>query len=172
MNYLSVDQHGVIHRIHPEKNGQFTLPVGHTLIEGAIDPTTNAPFVLEEELNPNMLDISIHDWDDVNKCLVLSSHKVNLKRQTDQREFGEHLIKEIIDMMGARNLDLIQSNQVIDISSLAQDNAGVKLLVETGALATASMVCSQLKIKYPLHADIYDYLIADINMFLSGNGWL
>lgn len=161
MIYIISDFSGNLYRLDSDlRTGQITAPENCNIIGE------------ETEVNPNGLDIECCDWDSVNLVIVPNQHKINLRRQNQQREFGEHLIKEIIDMMGSRNLDLINSGTQINIVSLASDNAGVKLLVETGGLSTAVALCGQLKIKYPLYADIYDYLILDINTYLSGKGWL
>ena len=97
--------------------------------------------------------------------------ETNLERQKAQREFGLYLVPELIDMIGERNLTLIQNGQTVNITAIASDNSGIKLLIETGALSTARAICSQLKAKYPLHADIYDHVIDDITEFLNEKGY-
>lgn len=92
-------------------------------------------------------------------------------KQRDQRIFGEELVPHIIDMIGERNLTLLKGGSIINISGLASDNAAVKLLIETGALATASLICQSLRLKYVTHVDIYDYATTKISDFLLKNGY-
>lgn len=100
---------------------------------------------------------------------IQSEH--NLAQQTAQREFGQYLIPEMIDLMGERNLTLGQNGTTINMIAIASDNSSVKLLVETGALKTARSICLQLKVKYATHSDIYDHVIEDITEFLVQNGY-
>lgn len=95
----------------------------------------------------------------------------NFIRQRDQREWGGQRIATFIDKMGQRNLELISQGSAVNISSLATDNLGLKTLIETGALSTARDLCTQLKVKYPTHEDIYQYAIDSITEFLIERGY-
>lgn len=131
------------------------------------DVNTDADFI---EITPEDYATLISGIDLTSYNLAIQSEH-NLAQQTAQREFGLYLIPEMIDLMGERNLTLSQNGSTINIISLASDNSSVKLLIETGALKTARSICSQLKLKYTTHADIYDHVIEDITEFLAMNGY-
>jgi hypothetical protein len=94
------------------------------------------------------------------------------QRQERGREFGESIIKEFIDAMGTRNLDLSKAGSTVNILAVAQDNASIKLLIETGALKTARDMTLLLKQKYPSHVDLYDWAYNILNNFLTESGYL
>jgi hypothetical protein len=96
----------------------------------------------------------------------------NLERQTTQREYGEVKIKELIDKMGERNLQLSQDGVAVNIGALATDNLGLKVLVETGALTTACGLAGQLKSKYPTHSDIYEDMVEEVMNWLTAMGYV
>jgi hypothetical protein len=127
--------------LNPEKHG--LLPDGYpwqvsmTEFDGAIEISE-----IDYELLINSFDLTAFN-DEMQRV-------TNLDRQKTQREFGLYLVPELIDMMGERNLTLLQNGETINITAIASDNAGIKLLIETGALSTARAICSQLKLKYPL----------------------
>lgn len=135
------------------------------------------PWLIFYQETSGAIEISEQDYDallasiDLTQYNSIVQQERNLERQKAQREFGEYLIPELIDMMGERNLTLIQNGAIVNIPAIASDNAGIKLLIETGALSTARSVCTQLKLKYPSHADIYDHVIEDITEFLSRRGF-
>lgn len=143
---------------HPVMPDAYPWTVSYVEEEGAIQIN---------EIDYELL-ISSIDMTDYNRAIQLEH---NDERQRSQREFGEYLVPELIDMMGSRNLTLIQDGTPVNISTLASDNAGIKLLIETGALSTARSAAMYYKTKYPYHADIYDHVIEDITEFLMEKGY-
>lgn len=143
---------------HPLLPDGYPWQVSMAYFEGSIEISE-----IDYELLINSFDLSAYNTE--------MQIATNLDRQKTQREFGLYLVPELIDMMGERNLTLIQNGQTVNITAIASDNAGIKLLIETGALSTAIAICSQLKLKYPLHADIYDRVIEDITEFLNEKGY-
>lgn len=97
-------------------------------------------------------------WDDEYK--ILSTQQL-------KREFGQQHIGSLIDKMGERNQVLINSGATVNIIAIASDNAGLKLLIETGALGNAISLCGMLKLKYPTHKDIYEGTVTEFNRFLQ-----
>lgn len=148
--------------MNPEKNpllpDGYPWQVSMTYFEGSIEISE-----IDYELLINSFDLTAYNTE--------MQIATNLDRQRTQREFGLYLVPELIDMMGERNLTLIQNGQTVNITAIASDNAGIKLLIETGALSTARAICTQLKLKYPLHADIYDHVVEDITEFLTEKGY-
>lgn len=148
--------------MNPEKHellpDGYPWQVSMTYFEGSIEISE-----IDYELLINSFDLTAYNTE--------MQIATNLDRQKTQREFGLYLVPELIDMMGERNLTLIQNGTSVNIPAIASDNAGIKLLIETGALSTARSICTQLKVKYPTHADIYDYVIEDITEFLTGRGF-
>lgn len=91
--------------------------------------------------------------------------------QVNKRTFGQTIINTLIDAMGVRNQKLLDSGTPINVTAIAADNSGVKLLIETGALGTAITLCSQLRVKYPTHADIYNTTINTLTTFLQEHNY-
>lgn len=143
---------------HPFMPEDFPWIVSSAFLDGAIEIT-------QQDLDAliSSIDLTIYNQE--------IQKEQNLKRQQAQREFGELLIPQLIDSMGERNLTLIQNGTSVDIAALAQDNAGIKLLIETGALSTARYVCSLLRAKYPTHDDIYGFVMDEITSFLISKGY-
>lgn len=135
------------------------------------------PWCVSYAFDAEAIEISEIDYELIISSIDLSEYyraiqiEQNQERQKSQREFGQYLVPELIDLMGARNLTLIQDGISINISSIASDNAGIKLLIETGALSTARQVANYYKIKYPHHEDIYTHVIDDITNFLMEKGY-
>jgi len=143
---------------HPDMPDTYPWVVSNSFIDDGI------------EISEIDLEVLISSIDLTNYHQSIQKEQ-NLERQKNQREFGEYLVPELIDLMGERNLTLIQNGTPVSITSLAQDNASVKLLIETGALATARSICGVLKAKYPNHSDIYDHVIVDITEFLQATAY-
>lgn len=143
------------HRLMPDN---YPWEVSDVHIEGFIE--------IENQSYHNL--VNSIDLSSYNKAL---QEEQNLARQTNQREFGATLIPSLIDSMGERNLTLSQNGTTTNTSQLASDNAGIKLLIETGALGTARTACSYLRNKYPLYSDIYNNVIIDITQFLIERGY-
>lgn len=122
-------------------------------------------FTSEEDFNSY---VNSFDLSEYNSAILSEENAI---RQNVQRLFGEEISPLLIDKMGARNLDLIAKGISVNITSLASDNSSVKLLIETGALGTATSIMGNLKIKYPDHADLYEWALTEINAFLFSRGY-
>jgi hypothetical protein len=92
-------------------------------------------------------------------------------QQTAQRQFGQKLLPDLIDRMGARNLQLTRDLGNIDVASIAGQMASIKLLLETGALKTARSICVAILPLFPQHEDILEYGANKITEFLQLNGF-
>lgn len=154
MFYLPQSSNPNKHALMPD---YYPWQVSHLFINGFIE-------ISQEELS-QLMDM------DISAYAAAIAYEKNLERQRAQREFGLYLVPELIDLMGARNLSLIQAGVSVNIPAIASDNASIKLLIETGALSTARSICTQLKRKYPYHVEIYDHVIEDITEFLTENGY-
>jgi hypothetical protein len=88
-----------------------------------------------------------------------------------QRQFGQKMVLNAVDRIGARNLLLINNGVPIDIPALLTQMMPVKILLETGALKTARGALVQIKQILPTHADILDGAIVNITQFLVTNGY-
>lgn len=100
------------------------------------------------------------------------SEEASVERQNSQRVFGQELATILIDKMGARNIDLSKAGISANVISLAQNNAAIKLLIETGALTTALGAIAQVRSDYPNHEDIYEWAYNSIYEFLTSRGYL
>ena len=154
MFYLPQSHNPDKHELMP---GEYPWQISHTPVEGFIE-------ISESDLN-NLLSIDISAYQDA------VAYAKNLEQQTEQRVFGQYLIPEMVDLMGAKNLTLAQKGVPINMNQLAADNSSIKLLIETGALKTARSLCYLLKAKYPYHASVYDHVIEDITGFLTEKGY-
>lgn len=92
-------------------------------------------------------------------------------QQSAQRKFGQQLIVEAIDLIGARNLKLHEENIPADVALLASQMASIKLLLEGGALKTSKTLCAAISPLFPLHSDILSVIISKIDNFLINNNW-
>jgi hypothetical protein len=109
---------------------------------------------------------------------VLNGNKLEIPQNLGHREifeidlnrrkskFGLELAQNAVDRMGARNKILNKTGS--QVSALLNSLLVVKSLMETGALGTARGMCSQLKAPYSEYADIFDFVIEQINWF-EGN---
>jgi len=107
----------------------------------------------------------------VNPNSSLSVEELELRQQTTQRLFGASLLPLAVDKIGARNLKLARENTPADVTALAGQMASIKLLLEGGALKTARTICLAIKPSFPLHADVLQEVVDEINAFLIANGW-
>ncbi len=111
---------------------------------------------------------------------VMNGNKLEIPEGSSDREafeeelndrkciFGTKLAKISVNKIGARN-KILNKNGTQVITLLTQ-LLGVKSLMETGALGTARSSCSQLKVVYTEYADIFQYVIDEINLFEQANG--
>jgi hypothetical protein len=137
---------------HPMMQVEYPWKVSNTFIAGYTEVTQAE---LDELL---LIDCSAYLAD-----ISISPAK---KIQIANRKFGQSIVNEVIDMMGEKNHELEISGVIVDMVGLATDNAGIKLLLETGAVGTAAGLSSMLKVKYPEHASVYDYLITKVQAYL------
>lgn len=82
-------------------------------------------------------------------------------------EFGIKLAKKCTNKIGARNKILNKTGDQVIV--LLNTLLGVRFLLEGGALGTARASCVQLKIGYTEYADIFQYVIDEINTFEQNN---
>jgi len=94
-----------------------------------------------------------------------------LSQQNHQRQFGEQLSKELVDLVGARNLELSFSGNTPNVSGMLTALGGVLSLMQTGALKTARTIIAAYAPSFPLHSDIMAEAIQKITAFLQTNGW-
>jgi hypothetical protein len=104
-------------------------------------------------------------WDELNKEQML-------RQQEEQRLFGKKLAEKIIDLIGGRNLYLKSKGVDVNVSTMASDNASLRMMAESGILKTILVFVGSIKSKYPDHSDIYDLACEDITNFLKERGWL
>jgi len=123
-----------------------------------------------EELDASLIGLDLASQQMLRE--IWSSEYQILETQKQKREFGQSKIDALIDKMGERNQQLINSGVAVNVIAIASDNAGLKLLIETGALANAVSLCGLLKYKYPTHKDIYEETVKEFSDYLSSKGWL
>ena len=111
---------------------------------------------------------------------VLSGNRLEIPQGYSDREafeehmndlksiFGAALSKKCTNKIGARNKILNKSGE--QVVTLLNTLLGIRFLLEGGALGTARYSCSQLKSIYTEYADIFDYVIGEINKFEQSNG--
>jgi hypothetical protein len=92
-------------------------------------------------------------------------------QQEAQSKKGLKILPVVINKLGTRNLKLTREGISANVAAMVGEMAIMKLLLETGALKTASYLTAQMAIKYTHHADILQETIDDINSFLQENGW-
>lgn len=90
-------------------------------------------------------------------------------QQQRQRIFGQYLSPILVDMMGARNLQLALEGTSVNVSALLNSLNAVKALMETGALKTARTVIGSVSPSFPAYADIFTYAVNEITTFLAQN---
>lgn len=99
-----------------------------------------------------------------------SSDREAFEEELNERKcvFGTKLARISVNKIGARN-KILNKNGTQVIALLTQ-LLGVKSLMETGALGTARSSCVQLKTVYTEYADIFQYVIDEVNLFEQANG--
>jgi len=111
---------------------------------------------------------------------VLRGNQLEIPQGTSDREafeeklndlkstFGTSLAKICTNKIGARNKILNKSGE--QVIALLNTLLSIRFLLEGGALSTARYNCSQLKLVYTEYADVFDYVISEINQFELSNG--
>jgi hypothetical protein len=145
---------GVI-EVEPEQLTQFI-----STNDMVIDITNQLPLpAIGYVLNGNRLEIPQG---------LSSREDFEIELNSKKAKFGTELARVGVDRIGARNKILNKSGpQVIN---LLTQLIGIKSLLETGALGTARYSCSVLKTNYSEYADIFDYIISEINAFEATSG--
>lgn len=92
-----------------------------------------------------------------------SKEEFEINLNARKSEFGTALVKRAVDKIGARNKILFKTGP--EVMTLLTALLGVKALMETGALGTARASCAQLKVVYTEYADVFDFVITEINTF-------
>lgn len=130
----------------------------HLIIDVEDDPMVNVGFILQgNKLVPanTLLQVEVTD----------------LYQQTAQRLFGQKILPDLIDQVGARNLKLTREQVVVDVAALGLQMNMVQILLNGGALKTVRGLCAALKPMFPHHSDILDLAINKITEFLIQNKW-
>jgi len=99
---------------------------------------------------------------------ISDREKMEITLNKQKRLFGIALSSDAIDRIGARNKILNKNGT--QVTTLLTQLMGVKGLLETGALGTARYSCIQLKAVYTEYADIFDYVVNEINVFENSFG--
>lgn len=115
---------------------------------------------------------AIQDSFDLSDYFRAREEEKMFDQQNEQRLFGAELVGKFVDKIGARNLYLASKGVSINLQSLSQDNAALKMMVESGVLKTTLSYVSLIKAKYPDHSDIYDQASEEILNFLTERGFL
>jgi dsDNA-binding SOS-regulon protein len=105
----------------------------------------------------------------VNPYTLLSEQEtLEISLAKKKREYGLYISNELIERLGARNKILgLTGTQV---TQMLTQLAGVRSLLETGALGTARGYMGQFRAAFPSHSDIFTAGINDINIFEQENG--
>ena len=128
--------------------------------EMVIDITTQLPLpAIGYILNGNRLEIPQG---------LSSRENFEIELNSKKSQFGTNLAKIAVDRVGARNKILNKTGS--QVVTLLSQLIGIKSLLETGALGTARHSCSVLKNNYTEYADIFDYIISEINLFEATSG--
>lgn len=110
---------------------------------------------------------------------VLNGNKLELPKGFSDREafeefladkkteFGIKLARTCVNKIGARNKILNKTGS--QVTSILTTLMPIKALMETGALGTARYNCVLLKAVYTEYADIFDYVVNEINVFELSN---
>lgn len=93
------------------------------------------------------------------------------EQQRAQQAFGSALALELVNRMGARNLQLASQGTPVNVAALLSSVGGIKSLIETGALKTARSILMASAPSFPDHADIFNYGSSQITSFLQSKGW-
>jgi hypothetical protein len=94
---------------------------------------------------------------------TVSQEEIERHLATRKREFGDYLVAEFTDSIGARNKVLNKTTQ--EIISVLTNLQSIKALLEGGALGTARSMITSIKAAYPDYGDIFQDGIDDINRF-------
>lgn len=145
---------GVV-EIEIEQLGEFI-----SVNEMVIDVTNQLPLpAIGYVLNGNRLEIPQG---------LSSREDFEIELNSKKAKFGAKLATIGADRIGARNKILNKSGpQVI---ALLNQLIGIKSLLDTGALGTARYSCTILKGNFSEYADIFDYIITEINLFEATSG--
>lgn len=103
-----------------------------------------------------------------NKLEPLSLQERAFRQQNYQRQFGEELAKELVDLVGARNLELTFQESTPNVPSMLTALGGVLSLLQTGTLKTAR---TAYKPSFTSYADVFQLGIDKISVFLLQNNY-
>lgn len=94
-------------------------------------------------------------------------------QQILQKQWGAPYVQGIVDMLGARNLDLAAQGITVNTAALLQSLGAIKELMNTGSLKTARSVVTQVRDSgaFTVYTDIFDKVIVDITDFLVTKGF-
>jgi len=102
---------------------------------------------------------------------TMTLSELKLEQQIQQQYFGMSLALSLVNMIGGRNLLLIEQGTAVNVSALLTSLGTVKSLLETGALKTARSFINAVYSDFPLYSDIMTHALDKINLFLHDNGY-
>lgn len=92
-------------------------------------------------------------------------------QQNSQRQFGVNLSNQLVDLVGARNLELAFQGSNPNVSSMLTALGSILSLLQTGALKTARTAMLGYKNSFIPYVDIFELGINNITTFLQDHGW-
>lgn len=129
-------------------------------VEQLIDVEDYAPAVVPGYiLNGNKLEIPQNNS---------SREQFEIQLNDKKSRFGTDLARDAVNKIGARNKILNKNGA--QVSALLNSLLSIKILLETGALGTARAICAQMASVYTEYADIFQYIVSEVNSFESSNG--
>jgi hypothetical protein len=107
-------------------------------------------------------------WIVFNNVLVAVSPE---EQQRVQQIYGTNLALELVNKVGTINLTMASQGETVNVASLLNSLASIKMLLETGALKTARGLCTYYKPQYPAYANVFQLAETEITNFLTERGW-
>lgn len=106
-----------------------------------------------------------------NQIIELPIKEKLAKQQSEQREFGAELVIKLVDMVGAKNLELSINGTTPNVSSILSSLNSIMGLLQTGALKTARGLLVYYKPSFVVYEDVFKFGIDEISKFLANRGW-
>jgi hypothetical protein len=106
-----------------------------------------------------------------NQIIELPIKEKLAKQQAEQRQFGTELVVKLVDMVGAKNLELSINGTTPNVSSILSSLNSIMGLLQTGALKTARGLLVYYKPSFVVYEEVFQFGINEISKFLSDRGW-
>lgn len=143
-----------------------------------IKPLTQEEYHLLIKLYDNIVDITnMNPSPEIgwvlrgNQIIELPIKEKLAKQQSEQRQFGTDLVVKLVDMVGAKNLELSINGTTPNVSSILSSLNSIMGLLQTGALKTARGLLVYYKSSFIVYQEVFDFAISEINKFLADRGW-